>query len=232
MSASRVSRLAAAGGMAAFAVLAVAGPAGAHVTPNPSTAVQGSYPKIAFRVPNEQDAAQTTQVEVDLPLDHPIASVQVRPVPGWTIQVTKGKLPKPITSDDGQVTEAVTKIVWSKGTIDPGQFQEFEVSMGPLPTDVDQIQFKTVQTYSNGQVVNWDQPTGPDGKEPAHPAPTVHLTKPASGGQAGKAAKSAKTKAKKSDDSTARLIGSAGLATGVIGIGIGAFAVARGRERS
>src|SRR5262249_20897166 len=152
--------------------LAVAGPASAHVTANPSAAEQGSYTKISFRVPNEQDSAQTTQVEVDLPLDHPIAAVAVRPVPGWTIQVTKGKLPKPIVSDDGEVTEAVTKIVWSKGTIDPGQFQEFEVSMGPLPPDVSRISFPAIQTYSNGQIVNWNQPIGPGGKEPDYPAPT------------------------------------------------------------
>jgi uncharacterized protein YcnI len=217
-----VSRIAAVGGAAALAVLAVAGPASAHVTANPSTAEQGSETKISFRVPNEQDSAQTTQVEVDLPLDHPIAAVSVRPVPGWTIQVTKGKLPKPIVSDDGTVTEAVTKIVWSKGTIDPGQFQEFDVSMGPMPTDVSEISFPAIQTYSNGQVVNWNEPMGPGGKEPDHPAPTVHLTK----------ASTSSKSTKKADDRTARMIGGGGLAAGVIGIGIGGFAVARTRGRS
>lgn len=228
MSANRISRIAAIGGIATLAVLAVAGPASAHVTANPSTAEQGSYTKISFRVPNEQDAAQTTQVEVDLPLDHPIAAVQVRPVPGWTIQVTKGKLPKPIVSDDGEVTEAVTKIVWSKGTIDVGQFQEFDVSMGPMPTDVTEISFPAIQTYSNGQVVNWTEPMGPGGKEPDHPAPIVHLTKAPKDGKTTKAS----SKAKKADDSTARMIGGAGLAAGVVGIGVGGFAVARTRSRS
>lgn len=227
MSANRISRIAAIGGVVALAVLAVAGPASAHVTANPSTAEQGSYTKISFRVPNEQDSAQTTQIEVDLPLDHPIASVAVRPVPGWTIQVTKGKLPKPIVSDDGEVTEAVTKIVWSKGTIDVGQFQEFDVSMGPMPTDVTEISFPAIQTYSNGQVVDWNEPMGPGGKEPDHPAPTVHLTKAPKAGKTTKAA--GKTK---NDDSTARMIGGAGLAAGVVGIGIGGFAVARTRSRS
>jgi uncharacterized protein YcnI len=232
MSFFSVPRLAAVGGVAALAVFAVAGPAAAHVTANPSTAPQGSYTKISFRVPNEQETAHATQVEVDLPLDHPIASVSVRPVPGWTIQVTKGKLPKPITSDDGEITQAVTKIVWTKGSIDPGQFQEFDVSMGPLPTDVDQISFKAVQTYDSGQVVNWDQPVGADGKEPDHPAPVVHLTKASnpSGGKAGKAAKA--KSAAKADDRTARTLGTAGLVVGVIGLGVGGFSLARGRGRS
>ena len=135
-----VRRLAAAGGASALVLFAVAGPASAHVTANPSTAVQGSYSKITFRVPNEEPSAKTIQVEVDLPLDHPIAAVSVRPVPGWTIQTTESKLPKPIKDDDGEVTKAISKIVWSGGSIDPGQFQEFDGSMGPLPTDTVTVQ--------------------------------------------------------------------------------------------
>ena len=44
---------------------------------------QGSYTKIAFRVPDEEDSAATTKLEVTFPTDHPVASVEVRPVPGW-----------------------------------------------------------------------------------------------------------------------------------------------------
>jgi uncharacterized protein YcnI len=176
--ASRIARPAVIGAAAALALLAVALPASAHVTANPDTAEQGSYTKVSFRVPNEEDKADTTAVEVDLPLDHPIASVSVRPVPGWTVKVEESKLPKPITSDDGEVTKAVSKITWTKGAIAPGEFQEFDVSMGPLPTDTDALAFKAVQTYSDGQVVRWDQPTPASGEEPEHPAPTLHLTKP------------------------------------------------------
>src|SRR6476659_4150407 len=96
-----VRRIAAIG---AVALLTLAGVAWAHVTVNPHTAQQGSYTKVSFRVPNERDDASTTQLEVDLPTDHPIASVQTRPVPGWTSTVQKTTLAKPITTDDGQVT--------------------------------------------------------------------------------------------------------------------------------
>ena len=34
-------------------------------------------------------------------------------MPGWTVAVEKTKLAKPVTTDDGQVTEAVTKITWT-----------------------------------------------------------------------------------------------------------------------
>jgi uncharacterized protein YcnI len=239
MPVSRAYRLAAVGGVAAVAVLAVAGPASAHVTANPSTAVQGSYTKVSFRVPNEMDNVNTTQVEVDLPLDHPIASVSVRPVPGWTVAVTKSKLPAPIKSDDGEVTQAISKIVWSKGVIAPGQFQEFDVSMGPLPTDTDTLSFKAVQTYSGGQVVNWDQPPLAGGNEPEYPAPALHLTK-ATGPAADMAgaptadpvAAVATPATGRSDDGTARLLGALGLAAGVVGIAVGGFGLARARGRS
>jgi uncharacterized protein YcnI len=235
MSVFHARRIVAVSGLTIGAALALAGPALAHVTANPNTAVQGSYTKISFRVPNEEASANTTQLEVDMPLDHPVASVSVRPVPGWTIAVTKGKLPKPVTSDDGTTTIGVTKIVWSGGSITPGQFQEFDVSMGPLPTDTDTLQFKALQTYSDGTVVHWDQPTSPGGKEPDHPAPTVHLTKAST--TASTTASTAKTAAVTTsasgstagDDGTARWLGGVGLAAGVIGIGVGAYGLARAR---
>jgi uncharacterized protein YcnI len=164
--------------VSAVFVLAVAGPASAHVTVNPSTATQGGYTKVSFRVPTESDTASTTKVEVNLPTDTPIASVSLKPLPGWTAVSVKGKLATPIKTDDGEITEAVTKITWTatKGSeIKPGQFQEFDVSLGPLP-EADQVVFKALQTYSDGTVVRWiDEPTT-DGTEPESPAPVLKLT--------------------------------------------------------
>jgi uncharacterized protein YcnI len=165
---------------AAVAVFAVAPGASAHVTVNPNTATQGGYTKITFRVPTEKDNASTTKVEVDLPADHPIASISLKPVAGWTAESTTTKLATPIKSDDGEITDAITKIVWTADTnsaIKPGQFQEFDVSLGPLP-EVDQLVFKALQTYSDGDIVRWiDEPSG--NTEPEHPAPVLKLAKPA-----------------------------------------------------
>jgi hypothetical protein len=49
------------------------------------------------------------------------------------------------------------------------------VSMGPLPK-VDQVVFKTLQTYSDGEVVRWIEEPATDGTEPEKPAPTLKLT--------------------------------------------------------
>lgn len=169
-------RVATIGPVCAVALFTLAGVASAHVTANPPTAQQGSYTKVSFRVPNERDNASTTQLEVDLPPDHPIASVETRAVPGWTSTVQKTKLAKPITTDDGQVTEAVSKITWTGGKIPPGMFEDFDVSMGPLPTDTNELVFKALQTYDNGEVVRWIDTAPPGAPEPDHPAPVLKLT--------------------------------------------------------
>jgi uncharacterized protein YcnI len=164
--------------VAAVAVFGFAAPASAHVTVNPNTATQGGYTKVAFRVPNEKDTANTVKLEVTLPEDTPIASVSVKPLPGWTAAPAVTKLKTPVKSDDGDVTEAVTKITWTadpSAVLKPGQFQEFEVSLGPLPK-VNQIVFKALQYYSDGDVVRWIEEPSAGAKEPEHPAPILKLT--------------------------------------------------------
>lgn len=167
---------------AAASLLAAASAAEAHVTVNPNSVSQGGYTKVSFRVPNEEANASTTALEVDIPVDHPIASVSVRPVPGWTATTTTTQLATPIKTGDGEVTAAVSKIVWTGGKIDPGQFQEFDVSLGPLPKDTDQIVFKALQTYSDGNVVRWIDLQQPGQPAPDHPAPVLHLTPAAANG--------------------------------------------------
>lgn len=221
-------RAAAVSGLTVLTITLAAGAASAHVTANPGTAEPGSYSKVSFRVPNEEQGADTTKLEVDLPTDHPIASVSVRPQPGWKIKVEKAKLATPLKTDGGEITQAVSKITWSGGKISPGEFQEFDVSMGPLPTDTDKLMFKAKQTYSSGQVVNWDQDPGNGGQEPEHPAPTVRLVKAANDAPAPVAAGSSKVPAS-SDDGTARLLGGLGLAFGVVGLAVGAYGLTRRR---
>ena len=162
-------------------VVAVAAPAGAHVTVNPREAEQGGYAKLAFRVPNERDDAGTTKVEVFFPAEHPLASVTVRPTPGWSYQIERQKLATPLEREGGeQLTEYVSKITWSGGKVGVGEFQEFEVSGGPMP-EADQMVFKAIQTYEGGEVVRWIEEVEEGGEEPEHPAPVLKLL-PESGG--------------------------------------------------
>ncbi|WP_113702318.1 YcnI family protein [Nonomuraea lactucae] len=225
---------------AATAVTAgLALPALAHVTINPGTAEQGGFTKVAFRVPNERDDASTVKIEVSFPADHPLAFVSVKPVPGWSVKVTESKLPTPVKTEYGELTEAVSKVVWSGGAIRKGEFQEFEVSMGRLPEDVDRLVFPTKQTYSGGEVVDWSEAPKADGTEPEHPAPLLKLTPAVKEGAAsptstaGAANRSSAAPAvvpvaaPSSADGTARLLGGAGLAVGVVGVVVAALALRR-----
>src|SRR6266496_3567413 len=105
------------------AMLALAAPASAHVTVSaPGAARGGSDAVITFRVPTECDTASTT-------------GLQVRPIPGWTHTQKTVKLAEPISTDDGDITEAVAEIDWTAtaGGIKPGEFGEFVVMADPPP---------------------------------------------------------------------------------------------------
>ncbi len=169
--------------VALSAVLIVASAAGVHVTVQPGSAAKGSFSIFSFSVPNEEADANTVKLEVTFPVKNPIPFVSVKPMPGWTISTEKAKLDKPVKTDDGEITEAVTKVTWTAtaGGLNPGEFDLFTVSAGPLPTNTKQLAFPTLQTYSNGEVVRWIQATAKGAPEPDFPVPTLTLTKASSG---------------------------------------------------
>jgi uncharacterized protein YcnI len=224
--------------VAATATVLGAAPAFAHVTAQPGNAVQGSYSVVSLRVPNESDTAGTVKLEVTLPADHPLRSVRTTPVPGWTATTTKAATNPPVQVGETTVSEAVRTVTWTAnpGTrIGPGEFLEFPLSVGPLPTGVEEIALPAVQTYDDGEVVAWDQPMNPDGSEPERPAPTLTLTPAVGDGHA--AAASADTTAQQiqdadSTDDTARWLAGAGLLVGALGLGVGGGAVLRTRRTS
>jgi periplasmic copper chaperone A len=157
---------------AAVAAAALAAPtaAQAHVTLQPSEAPAGGFTRLDVRVPNERDDAATTKVALQLPDGFAFASYE--PVPGWKVRIQKAKLPEPVKTDDGEISEGVKLITWtSKTGIPAGAFQDFGLSVQVPGKAGDALTFKAVQTYSNGEVVRWIGPEGSD-----NPAPTVKLT--------------------------------------------------------
>ncbi|MET8526278.1 YcnI family protein [Micromonospora sp. NPDC005172] len=218
----------------ATAVLGFAGPASAHVTVNPKEATQGGYARVAFRVPNESDTASTTKLEVVLPENAPVGSVSTIPVPGWTVATEKRKVDPPIEVHGSQLTEAVSKITWTAtgdAAVKPGQFQEFGVSMGPLPK-VESMVFKTLQTYSDGNVSRWIDEPQPGGEEPEKPAPVLTLTAAAPAASSAPAAAAVADKDDDDDegDGAAIGLGVAGLVAGLAGLVLGGLAFARTRR--
>jgi uncharacterized protein YcnI len=206
----------------AVVLVAVAGAASAHVTANPESLPAGGFAVITFRVPTESSTASTTKLEVTLPADAPFGFVSVKPVPGWTHTEETAKLDKPITTDDGEVTDYTSKITWEGGKIAPGEFQEFDVSVGPVP-DVSTLVFKAVQTYDNGDVVRWIEEPTSSGEEPEHPAPTITVTKASDGGDT--AAPAASSSDDANDDSDGNGLATAALVVGIIGVLLGGAAL-------
>jgi uncharacterized protein YcnI len=224
--------------LTAAGLLAAAGVASAHVTVHPESYAKGATDGVlTFRVPNEEDTASTTKVQVFLPTDHPILGVLVSPQDGWTAKVTNTKLKKPVKTDDGTITDAVSEITWTGGKIGAGQYEDFNVAFGQLPDDTDQLAFKALQTYSDGKTVRWIEKAS-GGEEPENPAPVLKLTAKGTDESAdsttplpssSKSSASTKSTAS-SSDSTARGLGIAGLIVGVLGLAAAAFAVLRGRS--
>ena len=218
----------------AVVVLLLAAPlaADAHVKISPNTAAPGDDIQVTFRVPNESASAGTVRVEIDLPTKTPFADASYQPVTGWTAKVVEAKLAKPIVNDGVKVTEAPVKIIYvaNKGvSITAGQFQEFPVALDLTP-DTGSVEFPTIQTYSDGTVVNWNQATPADGDEPDHPAPTLYINDaPPTDSESGVTI--AATSNAESTASTALILGTAGLALGVIALVLGAFAFVRTRRR-
>jgi uncharacterized protein YcnI len=169
----------AASAAAATAVLVVAAPlaASAHVHIDPNQAPAGTYTTLTFTVPTESATAGTVKLVVDLPTKTPFSSVTYQPMPGWTTSVVTEKLASPVKTDDGTVTEAPIRITWTADPgvqVGPGAFEDFVVQAGPVP-DTGSLVLPVTQTYSDGTVVNWNQPTPASGQEPEHPAPTLYI---------------------------------------------------------
>ncbi|OQR62604.1 hypothetical protein B6E66_18450 [Streptomyces maremycinicus] len=219
--------------LAAAAVLAAAGAASAHVTVHPESYAEGATDGVlSFRVPDEEDTASTTEVQVFLPTDHPVLGVLVHPQDGWTPKVTTTKLKTPVRTDDGTITEAVSEITWTGGKIGVGQYEDFDVAFGQLPDDAGRLVFKTLQTYSDGKIVRWIEEARAGADEPENPAPVLKLTAAPAAPVDGKNSESGAERVGAADagDSTARGLGVAGLAVGVLGLAAAAFAVVRTRS--
>lgn len=163
---------------AASALLAPAA-AQAHISLHPNTIPAGAFATLDVRVPGEQEGARVTRVDMLFPPG--FTSVACENVPGWTVKVLNQKLSPPIQTDEGPVNEEISRVIWTwsgpLGVVNNNQFVQFPLSVAiPRNLTGQALQFKTLQSYSNGQVVHWIDPS----ISAEHPAPRINIT--ASGG--------------------------------------------------
>jgi uncharacterized protein YcnI len=157
--------------VAASCGAAVPGTAQAHVSLHPNAIPAGSFVTTSIRVPNEDEHASTTGVQVKLPAG--VLSALGAPPAGWTFSAKTKKLAKPIKTDDGLVTTETTEVDYTGGKILPGDFESFPLTLS-IPSSAKAgsiVAFPTIQRYSSGKVVRWiGEATA------ATPAPTVDIT--------------------------------------------------------
>lgn len=165
-----IRKLAIVGAIVTGAVALVAGPAFAHVEIEREGEVSSAGVVAAtLSVPNEKPDAGTVTVELVFPASPKLTTVEPEAVDGWTATVKK--------ADDG----AVESVIWTGGPVTGDEEAELPLSIGDVPSDVDAVDFKAIQTYDDGDVVRWIEPTPEGGEEPEHPAPVLLVKGEASG---------------------------------------------------
>jgi uncharacterized protein len=236
--------------VALAAVVALSAPtaAGAHVSVHPNAVPAGANATLDIRVPNEMDNARTTKLQVRFPPG--FIGVSTQPPPGWTSTVKTSKLAKPVQTDDGPIDTQVSEVDWTAGKgagIPSGQFANFPISVALPGRPGQTLTFKTVQTYSNGQVARWIG--APDSDQPA---PTIDVTakggvvQDVAGGEAGpgqlpaatsKVAAPAATRTVVEKQSSGKTLAIIALIAGLLGLAAGGAGLvvarrARGGQRT
>jgi periplasmic copper chaperone A len=164
-----------------FAVLLAGGAllipasAQAHISLHPNTIPAGAFATLDVRVPGEQEGAHVTKVDVLFPRG--FTGVDYENVSGWSTKVIETKLATPIKEDGETIDTEVSQIVWTwtgpLGKVDNGQFIDFPLSLAiPGEAAGKALEFRTVQSYSNGQVVHWIDPS----LSAEHPSPRINVT--------------------------------------------------------
>ncbi|MGO9489127.1 MAG: YcnI family protein [Solirubrobacteraceae bacterium] len=227
--------------LAAGALLAPAS-AQAHISLHPNTIPAGAFATLDVRVPGEQEGAYVTKVDVLFPQG--FTGVDYENVPGWSAKVIEAKLATPIKEDGETIDTEVSQIVWTwvgpLGKVENGQFINFPLSLA-IPADAagKALEFRTVQSYSNGQIVHWIDPS----LTAEHPSPRINVT-PKGGviqdvagdeagpeaGQSGAQAPATPAKpATSSGGGASKGLGVAALILGALGllVGLGALITAR-----
>jgi hypothetical protein len=141
-----------------------AAPAWAHVEFEPAEAAPSSVITLELSVANEEPGAGITQVQLEFPEGASITLAELPEVAGWSTSTEGGSVGSPVAS-----------VTWSRPEAPPDESPALPIRLGPLPGDTGRLQFRVVQTYTNGAIHRWveDWPAG--APEPEMPGPVLDL---------------------------------------------------------
>jgi uncharacterized protein YcnI len=145
--------------LAGVGVLAVAGPALAHVEVSANKNTVGATDvTLTFNGEAENDAAGIKSERVVLPTGITPADVTLVKAPaGWKVTQNSDGF-----TVAGKALKIGTDAVWS-------------VKIAKLPDGATTLDFKTLETYGNGEVDRWIELQQAGQDEPDHPAPQLKL---------------------------------------------------------
>ena len=215
----------------------------AHISLHPNTIPAGAFATLDVRVPGEQEGAYVKKVDVLFPQG--FVGVDYENVPGWNTKIIETKLATPIKEDGETIDTEVSQIVWTwvgpLGKVNNGQFINFPLSLAiPANASGKALEFRTVQTYSNGQVVHWIDPS----LTAEHPAPRINVTAkggviediagdeagPEAGQTPGQSASTPTAPAKQASSGASKGLGIAALILGALGLLAGLAALVATRQ--
>lgn len=157
--------------LAASAALLLSLPASAHVTLEKSEANAGQTYKGVLRVGHGCDGSPTTSFSVDVP--DGLALVRPMPKAGWQLTTETGAYSKPVTAHGKTYESGVTKITWSGGRLQDGEYDEF-IFVGQLRDDVSgPLYLPVVQLCEKGEWRWVEKPQA--GQSARAPAPILRV---------------------------------------------------------
>ena len=127
----------------------------AHARVSPAVSLSNELQLYSLAVPTEKANVTTTKIVLTVPSGFSIDSFV--PNPGWQ------RSEQQTGSGDSAV---ITQVTWSGGSVPTEEDSLFQFLAQPAKSGT--YAFQVQQTYSDGQIVNWNQP-----ESGANPAPTI-----------------------------------------------------------
>lgn len=156
-------RLVLAAAVASVGGLALAGPASAHIDPDPTEAQAGSSLTVGFTIEHGCEGSPTVQIDMRLP--DGVTAAAPEPFEGWTASISPD-------ADTG-----LEVVSFADGVLPADAEGTFQITMTMPPTPDTTIYFPIVQRCEVGEIRWIGIPTAP-GDELDEPAPAIGLTGP------------------------------------------------------
>jgi uncharacterized protein YcnI len=224
-----------AAGLAGLASLALAAPAAAHITTNPSEAPSDGYATVSFQIPHGCEESPTTQFSVQIPPS--VASATPAISPNWTIKTKEGEK-DPVELHGEKITSGVSEVTYTAKTPLAADRLDFVYMSLKLPAGKpgESIYFPTVQKCEQGET-RWIQipAEGESEDDLESPAPAIVLTTAA--GQPAEHTEQASADvdtagASVDDDSAPEWVTIVALVLGALGLVAGVAGLTAARRRS